>query len=147
MRPELIDDIVEIMREIHVESRTYGQLPWDEAQLRTRLIQLVALPQGYVDYVEGKGVMLGLLHEHWTGVMTVGSVLLWYVKPEFRGGSLGIRLLDRWHRFCDDSEVVFTYAGDSAGLESSSSLSILGRKGYTHSATVMQRRHDNATSD
>jgi len=139
-----IDDIVEMMREAYEHSPVYAQLPWDEAKLRSRVQQLIAVQAGYVDYVPGKGVMLGMIHEHWTGLTQVGSVLMWYVREEFRGGLLGVRLLDRWHRFCDDSKVVFTYAGDSAGLESSSSLAILKRRGYVPSATVMQRRPNNA---
>jgi hypothetical protein len=139
-----VDEILEMFRAGHEESAMYGQLPWDEAIIRGRIQSMIAAPSVHVGYIRGKGVQIGMVQEHWTGLIRVGVGIVWYVRPEYRKGTTAIRLLESWHRFCEDSKVALTYGGDSAGIDPANTLSVLSRMGYEPSATVLQRRFDYA---
>jgi GNAT superfamily N-acetyltransferase len=89
--------IIEMMKEFR-DSSGIPELAeaTDEVYFNALLDRMIA-GQGVIYIAEGKGLIMGLvLPSLWSDKILGLHEIAWYVRPEFRGSTVGFRLLDAY---------------------------------------------------
>lgn len=92
----------------------------------------------------------------WSGSNLVGSVIgltfvppysnrvvagdyIWYVKPEYRGGMTGVRLMRMFENWALDVGAVQILTGATSGIKSERGAALLERLGYVPNGTTLYK--------
>ena len=92
----------------------------------------------------------------WSGSDLVGSVIgltfvppysnrvvagdyIWYVKPEYRGGMVGVRLLRMFEDWALDAGAVQILTGATSGIKSERAALLLERLGFVPTGTALYK--------
>jgi len=92
----------------------------------------------------------------WSGSDLVGSVIgltfvppytnrvvagdyIWYVKPKYRGGMVGVRLLRMFENWALDAGVVQILTGATSGIKSERGAALLERLGFVPTGTALYK--------
>jgi GNAT superfamily N-acetyltransferase len=86
--------IIEMMKLFRAESKIEQFQNLDNEPYWNRLLDNILAGMGIIFIEEGKGLIMALIsHTAWCDKTFQMYELAWYVKPEFRGGTVGYRLL------------------------------------------------------
>lgn len=126
--PELLDTIFPMCEMMHQESR-FKNWPLDKSKFDQLLKHpscccLLAVNQ------EPIGFFIGMVHEQWFGRSLIGTELVLYIRPEFRGGISAVRLIKRFEEFCASRGCVDINVGSSAEINTELAQKFYGRLGY-----------------
>lgn len=96
-KPEIIAMLRAFCNESNIEQ--YQKI--DNEEYIGQLLDSIFAGRGIVFIEEGKGVIIGIIVQCiWDNTMYVMHELAWWVKPEYRNGSAGSRLLLAYIRHC-----------------------------------------------
>lgn len=102
IRPATRDDIPAMLalgRAMHAESR-YAVHAWNDEKVRALIATLIDSDDGLALVVEGDGELvggfIGMAFDHWCTGARQSSDFALFVRPENRGGLIGLRLLRRY---------------------------------------------------
>jgi GNAT superfamily N-acetyltransferase len=86
--------IIEMMKLFRAESKIEQFQDLDNEPYWNRLLDNILAGMGIIYIEDGKGLIMALIsHTAWCDKTLQMYELAWYVKPEFRGGTIGYRLL------------------------------------------------------
>lgn len=92
-----IDRLIELGEVMHAESPRFSQYPFKPERLRVSLEMVLSMPMGCILVAEEGGemvgVMVGVASQHYACDFIQSSDLAWFVYPQHRGGSVGMRLV------------------------------------------------------
>jgi N-acetylglutamate synthase-like GNAT family acetyltransferase len=97
--PADIPRIVEMGRRFMAESAYNQHLSENPMQMRALALQIISQPNGSILVSEKDGKLTGMLAfilfpHHFSGELIAGEVI-WWVDPEARAGSTGLKLMRR----------------------------------------------------
>lgn len=90
-------EIVEMMQAFRIESGIPQFKNLDNPQYWDQMLANIFAGQGIIFLAEGKGLLMGLITPSlWCNKHFVLNELAWWVKPEYRGGTVGYKLLKKY---------------------------------------------------
>lgn len=137
--------IVEHLRVLREESPEYNYVEDDPLWVANNLLQLIENETliGVVDVDEDqyvKGFMIGFISHTWYSKRVDAIEQLLYIMPEFRGGSIAIRLIKGFEDVCRYRGAFELSVGASTGMAESRTVKLYEKLGYTlRSPTLVKR--------
>ena len=87
-----VDEICDLMKQFRAESPVRDVYGEDEEHFM-QLLNNIFAGQGTIFLAQGKGLLMSIvLSSIWSNKVRALHELAWYVKPEFRNGTVGPRL-------------------------------------------------------
>jgi N-acetylglutamate synthase-like GNAT family acetyltransferase len=87
------ENIKELLRCFRDEARFDELSDIDDSPYLDSLLESILVGQGVIFFEEGKGMLIALLCPSvWNKDVMILHEMAWYVKPEYRGGSIGHRM-------------------------------------------------------
>jgi len=87
-------EIIEMMKLFRDEADLPEYIDSNNEAYWNRLLDTIFAGMGVIFIEENKGLLMAIIHPTvWDDKIFTMQELAWYVKPEFRGGSTGYRLL------------------------------------------------------
>jgi GNAT superfamily N-acetyltransferase len=94
------DEIISLMKEFRDAADFIEVLAEDNVEYGHRLLEAIFAGAGKVFYAEGKGLLMCvILPTVWDDKMFALHELAWFVRPEFRGSTVGYRLFDEYIKY------------------------------------------------
>ena len=91
------DEIITLMKEFRDAADFIEVLADDNVEYWHRLLESIFAGAGKIFYAEGKGLLMSaILPTIWDDKIFALHELAWFVRPEFRGSTVGYRLLDAY---------------------------------------------------
>lgn len=131
---------------MHAESPRFSRLTFSGARLRQTLAALIDSPQGFLwvgvfdDMVVGG--MAGIAAPHWASDDLVASDLALFIHPDFRGGMLPVRLVNRylwWAR--TEVKATLRQLGITTGVHTETTARLYERMGLTRCGVLLEDQH------
>tara|TARA_R110000744_G_scaffold37442_1_gene85800 strand:- start:39 stop:479 length:441 start_codon:yes stop_codon:yes gene_type:complete len=135
--------MISLGAEMHRESR-YSNLDFDPARLWALGDQIMANPESYLSAVyEKDGEMVGFViafaTPHFFGNDLTSGDFAIYVLPEHRQGMVGVKLIKKYSKWCEDRGVKEPMLGVSAGIRPDRIGELYKRLGYTETYTIYKK--------
>ena len=90
-------EIIEMLRLFRQESKIEQYQNFDNEEYINKLLDNIMAGAGVIFIERGKGFIMALIsHSAWCDKTFQMYELAWYVKPEYRGGTIGYRLLKEY---------------------------------------------------
>jgi len=93
-------DVIALMKDFRSESpiaHVYGE---DDEAYWVQLLSNIFAGQGAIFYAEGKGLLMSMiLPSVWSPKVLALHEMAWYVRPDFRNGTIGYRLFKEYVEF------------------------------------------------
>lgn len=94
------DQIIALMKEFRDSADFIEVLAEDNVEYWYRLLDTIFAGAGKIFYAESKGLLMCVIMPTvWDDKMFALHELAWYVRPEYRGSTLGYRLLDEYIKY------------------------------------------------
>jgi len=94
------DEIIALMKEFRDSADFSEVLAEDNVEYWYRLLDSIFAGAGKVFYAEGKGLLMCvILPTVWDDKMFALHELAWFVRYEYRGSTVGYRLLDEYMKY------------------------------------------------
>ena len=94
------DDIIALMKEFRDSADFIEVLADDNVEYWYRLLDSIFAGAGKVFYAESKGLLMCVIMPTvWDDKMFALHELAWYVRPDYRGSTVGYRLLDEYVKY------------------------------------------------
>lgn len=97
--------VLPLLKQFHYESLSDFGLGFDEKNAMQTMETFVKNQVGIIAEIDGVivGVVAGILSPYYLNYsVTIFQEAIWYIKKEFRGGLLGMRLLNFIEDFCEE---------------------------------------------
>jgi len=85
------------------------------------------------------GCVIGLTFVPPYSERVVAGDYIWYVRPEYRGGMVGVRLLRMFEDWAVDAGAVQILTGATSGIKSERGAALLERLGFVPTGTSMYK--------
>ncbi|QPC44939.1 GNAT family N-acetyltransferase [Kaustia mangrovi] len=123
------------------ESPEYGDIASDFEYVTEQLFNLIKSPAfvGLIDEQE-RGFMFGLITPQWYSTVLNAYEQLLYVRPEYRGGPLAVRLIKSFERMVGNFGAHTLYVGTSTGIKEEKTISLYERLGYERHGGGLRKR-------
>lgn len=134
-REDAIADAVALGEMMHRESefRRIPYSPMRAAEIARRCVEDDAWFGVFDRTKSGRvGMFIGSLQRFYFSEENGAFDLLWYVRPDARGGTSGVRLLDSFIGWAKDKGVREVRLGVSTGVEVEKTDRVLRRLGFAH---------------
>jgi N-acetylglutamate synthase-like GNAT family acetyltransferase len=96
-------EIIAMLRAFRNESKIKQYQKIENEKYIGQLLDSIFAGKGIAFIEEGKGIIIGIVVPCvWDNTMYVMHELAWWVKPEYRNGSIGSRLLLAYIRHCKE---------------------------------------------
>lgn len=96
-------EIIEMMQEFRKESAIPQFKNLHNPEYWDQMLAHIFAGQGVIFLAEGKGLLMALMTPSlWCNKHFVLNELAWWVKPEFRGGIVGYKLLKTYIKFGEE---------------------------------------------
>jgi N-acetylglutamate synthase-like GNAT family acetyltransferase len=96
-------EIIAMLRAFRNESKIEQYQKIENEEYIGQLLDSIFAGKGIAFIEEGKGIIIGIVVPCvWDNKMYVMHELAWWVKPEYRNGSIGSRLLFAYIRHCKE---------------------------------------------
>lgn len=94
------DAVIELMKEFRDSADFVEILAEDNIAYWHKLLDSIFAGAGKVFYAEGKGLLMSVIMPTvWDDKMFALHELAWYVRPDYRNGTTGYRLLDAYIKY------------------------------------------------
>lgn len=133
--PDRIDECIELGARMHAES-AFSFLDYNRNKLREMVQFYIESPNHFANMKlqngEVVGMLFGYVSEYYFGRDKIACDILWYVAPEHRGSTIGVRLLkefEEWARLKGVKEVCI---GISTNVDTGKTGNMLERLNFNH---------------
>jgi len=82
------------------------------------------------------GCIIGMTFQHPYSDTLVAGDYIWYVKPEYRGGMIGVRLMRIFEDWARDAGASQILTGATSGVNTERGAALLARLGYVSAGTL-----------
>lgn len=143
-RPCDIPQVLDCLNSLHLESPEYGTEPKNKRYVQANLTRMLYLDHVlfYVSVDSGivKGFYIATVQENWFApTVTVFEQLL-YVRPEYRGTPVAMRLVQSLERAAAALGATRVRAGVTTGVNNEKAISMYKRMGFDEVGTLVQKR-------
>ena len=134
LRPWELEDLIPFAEAFHREAKLGG-----EFSAEVLIHQMASLGQagrlgafGIFDGDDLRGVLIGTIGQHFLSPVLIAQEIMWYVHPEFRNGTGGIRLVSEFEKWAKELGAFAVVMASFKGTDSDDRLSaIYDRRGYS----------------
>lgn len=142
-----IPQLVALGRRMHEESPRYAHRRYDDAKVAAVAHKLITTPGAGCVLVAEKGgrivgTIAGFANEHWFGPDKFVADLAVFLAPEWRGGSIFIKMLRRFEDWAQSVGAVEVVLGISTGINPEMLGPVYERLGYRCFGTSYVKRFD-----
>lgn len=145
MQPFHIQEVMDMLAEMQQESPVFTKVhEANEDHVETNLRQLIFNPNGISIIAGGHnrdiaGIMLGVVSSSWYSPTREAVEMVLYIRPEYRGGPLAVRMIRRFEAEAIKLGAKIIYAGSSANINDDGVLRLYQRLGFTRTATGVRK--------
>lgn len=136
-------DIVELLRQLRVESPEYNYVEDDPTFVVNNLWSLISnnAMTGVVAVVNDVlvGFMIGFVGAPWYSKRVEAMEQLLYVDPAVRGGTTAIRLIKEFEKLCKAKGAEVLSVGATTGIKEDRTVSLYERMGYTKGSPTLRK--------
>lgn len=136
------DDAMEIADLFHAESK-YRSWSLNKVKIYQILQGSIVSPDIFVKLAvkdgEVIGVAIAVAIEHWFSSDKYGADLCVYVKPEYRKGRVGIKLIEAMKEWAANNELKNLTLGNTAGIIDDSYADLLERLGFDKVGLLVEK--------
>lgn len=137
-----IPEIVKMGRAMHAES-SYRVMPFSEAKCR-QTIEFIIASENALGLVAEKDGIVGMFGAqatpHYFSDEVMATDFLLYVKPEFRGSSVAVRLVNAYVKWAESRGIRFMFAGVTTEIkESETAVRLYEKFGFRRVGIVLRR--------
>lgn len=130
-----VPDIVAVGKMMHEET-SFSDVEWSPNRAQ-QFIDLSVRDKSFCSFVaETDGKIMGLMVAEVVPYFFSNELRvcdhLWYVTKEYRGSSVGVKLLNKLLQFARDKGVKTVYSGVSTALDAEQTGALLENIGYQH---------------
>jgi GNAT superfamily N-acetyltransferase len=135
-----IDFIAGCLLDIHAESTSYSRLEVDKQYAINNLSNGIYAEtiKGFIE--PGKGFILFTEQASWFSPTKELVELLLYVKPQWRGTSVAVKLVCRMELYARNFGLKTIHVGTSLGIADSKAIKLYEGLGYSISSTGLIKR-------
>lgn len=142
---EDLDAIIALGLKLHAAS-VYGDMPFDEAKVRDVMGRLVegegVIFLGFLSTPDSERVVGGIaggVCEHWFNHVRHGFEYAFFIDQEHRSGTMALRLLCAFERWCAIHGVKQVRLGDTAGVDPAGVARFYQFAGYRRSGQIFTK--------
>ena len=125
--------IFEMARDFHSESEL-NDIPFDDGVFARYLEEQIEDDMSciFVAEVSGEnvGFIFGSIYQLYFSQTFAANSDIWYVRPEYRGGLIGVLLLRNFERWAIEKGARFLVNGSSSGISLERTHKLIERLGY-----------------
>ena len=140
-----IPQLVALGKRLHEEAPRYRGTIYDEKKVAALAHRIIHSPETGCALVAEKGgrivgTIAGFVTEHWFGPSKFAADLTVFLAPEWRGGSIFIKLLRRFEDWAQSAGAAELVLGISTGIDPAVTGAMYERLGYTSYGTSYVKR-------
>ena len=129
--------IIQTLYELHEESPVYNKVIPDEEYVINNLSNMINNDL-FVSVIEpNKGYMFGAVQPNWYDPEYIGYEYILFVRKQFRGGTLAIKLVHAFEKAVKDKGVNKLIVGSSTGIKDARTEFMYERLGYIREGNTL----------
>lgn len=131
--------IIQTLYELHAESPVYGKVEPDEDYVINNLNNMIQ-SNTFCSIIEpGKGYMFGVISPTWYDPTWVGYEQILYVRKQYRGSAIAIKLIRRFEEEVKAKGVNKLVVGSTTGIMDAQTEFMYERLGYVRNQNILMK--------